>query len=478
MENRKYQGLESADHPLLEDERQEKGDSAASSQVKVTGSARLDYIDQYRGFIMFSMILVNFLGDGHFEATPLFFQHGHYQISYPDTVMPGFLFACGLSYRLSHLKHIEKFGLWTARWKIIFPRTVGLLILSYWLYGMGFKRLTWDQLLNTSDYQKNMWFFMGGFFGALCQIALSMVWCIPAIDKSILFRVIYAIISLCMYVLIAEWLIAGSGGNFNYFDGNEGGFWAFLSWSFPLLSGSIMYDVLVSVQNVYLSNETSDTTTTSSLPPNVVSSSERNPTSESAGKLSSFSYVLQVVLGVNEFDFPFPKQTMHYSICIATVGFGLMLLAYFMSLLSTVVPFLCYSEEDLTSIDCSEVKFPGFPFQHIRSEGSNVNAWSMVEGWPSFMVFNTGFQIVACVGVFWFVDIWKWKVRGVHNMFDAFGRNTLLAYYFHFDARRTIAAWMPEDSPPGIVFIGLVMCMGSLYLACAHLRKNKCFVSI
>ena len=40
----------------------------------VRQAQRLDYIDQFRGFTMLSMVLVNFLGDGGFDATPPFFR--------------------------------------------------------------------------------------------------------------------------------------------------------------------------------------------------------------------------------------------------------------------------------------------------------------------------------------------------------------------------------------------------------------------
>jgi hypothetical protein len=76
------------------------------------------------------------------------------------------------------------------------------------------------------------------------------------------------------------------------------------------------------------------------------------------------------------------------------------------------------------------------------------------------------------------VDIRQYKIAIVHDIFDAFGRNTLVAYYLHFAARRNTYAYLPQDSPPGIVFVGILLCMGPLYLAMAHLRKTKTFLSV
>ena len=148
-------------------------------------------------------------------------------------------------------------------------------------------------------------------------------------------------------------------------------------------------------------------------------------------------------------------------------------------MLSLVAPVFCFDRASHLPVDCSDVAFPLPPFV-IPPPAPTVTKtlWSMLQCWPTFALITTGFQITTCALCFWACDARRWRVWGLHNCFDAFGRNTLLAYYFHFGARGSIAEFMPVDAPGGIVFLGLVMCVGTLFLAMAHLRRQKTFVTV
>ena len=58
-------------------------------------------MDQFRGYTVAGMFLVNFVGG--LKAFPEVLKHhnGHPYFSYADTIMPSFLFAAGFSYRLT-----------------------------------------------------------------------------------------------------------------------------------------------------------------------------------------------------------------------------------------------------------------------------------------------------------------------------------------------------------------------------------------
>jgi predicted acyltransferase len=52
-------------------------------------------LDQFRGFTMLGMLVVNFLGS--YAVCPRLLRHTHDYCSLADTIMPQFLFAAGLS---------------------------------------------------------------------------------------------------------------------------------------------------------------------------------------------------------------------------------------------------------------------------------------------------------------------------------------------------------------------------------------------
>ena len=68
---------------------------------KMTTMGRIDSIDQFRGYTVAGMIVVNFLGVCYMTSEPAILRHHNTYFSYADTIMPSFMFACGFSYRLT-----------------------------------------------------------------------------------------------------------------------------------------------------------------------------------------------------------------------------------------------------------------------------------------------------------------------------------------------------------------------------------------
>ena len=68
--------------------------------------ARIVSMDQFRGYTVAGMFLVNFVGG--LAAFPEVLKHhnGQPYFSYADTIMPSFMFAAGFSYRLSALRRL------------------------------------------------------------------------------------------------------------------------------------------------------------------------------------------------------------------------------------------------------------------------------------------------------------------------------------------------------------------------------------
>ncbi|MFM8189440.1 MAG: hypothetical protein ACKN85_13260, partial [Pirellula sp.] len=60
---------------------------------------RLSSLDQFRGYTVLGMLVVNYSGD--YAACPQLWKHSNDYLSYADTIMPQFLFAVGFSLRLT-----------------------------------------------------------------------------------------------------------------------------------------------------------------------------------------------------------------------------------------------------------------------------------------------------------------------------------------------------------------------------------------
>jgi hypothetical protein len=460
-----------------------RNEDAATSDSSRRSARRLDYVDQFRGFTMFSMILVNFLGDGGFNATPAFFKHGKYYVSYPDLVMPGFLFATGLSFRLSHLRNVKTLGAWKARFKVLIPRTLGLLILSYWLYGFGGERVSWAESLALTSEERAV-NFIGTYFGALTQIALTTLWCLPVIERSMAARLCYAIASLLVYFAYII-SVAELTSIYAFMTATEGGPVGFLSWSVPFMAGTMLCDGLKELSL--------------SLPPLLPSS--QGPLSDEDDAMvevkpgcsgaivavtrTAWVYVTaggKTLLGIDTKTrvAPTPAAVRKRLLLLAVGGTALLVAGYLLSLLAMVAPIFCFDRETGKPTDCVHVPVPLPPLIVPKNPYAHVivTAWNPIQCWITFALIATGFQVLVCTVCYWVCDVQRWRMLGLHDVFDGFGRNTLLAYIFHFGARRQVANLIPADAPGYVVFFGLLLCMGTLYLAMAHLRHQKLFVGV
>ena len=92
---------------------------------------RLASLDQFRGYTVAGMCLVNFLAP--FAAIHSVLKHNDTYFSYADTIMPGFLFVVGFAFRLTWLKRRRNAGrLATAATYV--RRSGKLLLLSLFIY--------------------------------------------------------------------------------------------------------------------------------------------------------------------------------------------------------------------------------------------------------------------------------------------------------------------------------------------------------
>ncbi len=121
-------------YPLAPSPLQAKN-SNMSTQVT---QARIESMDQFRGYTVAGMFLVNFVGS--LAAFHAILKHHNVYFSYADTIMPSFIFAVGFSYRLTILRRLPERGAFKTYFSYI-KRSLALILVSLMLFsfGNGFK---------------------------------------------------------------------------------------------------------------------------------------------------------------------------------------------------------------------------------------------------------------------------------------------------------------------------------------------------
>lgn len=236
-------------------------------------------MDQFRGFTVISMFLVNFVH--HMDNMHPIWKHNDNYFSFADWIMPGFIFAVGFSYRLTVLKRLQQFGPWKTYFTY-FRRSIALIVVSLMLYGWGGGFKEWahfsegvkkgDRYTNEIHVEDSSGEFEVVKVNPTRQFVMRLI-------KSNLWEVL-AIIGVCqifiMPVVAAGWLVrflsmvacavahVVISGIFNWgfvhgYEHNDvvqlwqtgtnrswdGGFFGIISWSIAMLAGTLAHDIMV-----------------------------------------------------------------------------------------------------------------------------------------------------------------------------------------------------------------------------------------
>ncbi len=180
-------------------------------------SARKLSIDQFRGFAIFGMIMVNYLN--HFEAIPETFKHPRYGMTFANAIAPFFLIAVGMGFRISFVNMVSRNGLRSAVVHAV-KRYLILIFIGFVLYGPDIRVDIWDALVDI------------GFAGLLAMPFILQSKTVRAV-AAFSFLIIYQL--LFVFACYGEWTMARS---------IDGGPLGPLSWVSILLFGTILYDLL------------------------------------------------------------------------------------------------------------------------------------------------------------------------------------------------------------------------------------------
>jgi predicted acyltransferase len=211
--------------------------AVATQAQKVASVARVDSMDQFRGYTMAGMFLVNFVS-GFAAVHPLLKHHNTYH-SYADTIMPHFFFAVGFSMRLVMQRNITQNG--NAAYRKAAIRSLMLVLVGLVVYHLDGQYDKWEQLTAggwSAFFETAFW---RSPFQALVHIGVTTFWVLPVIARSARTRIVWMLGSAALHLALSHAFWYDLLREKRVIDGGPLGF---LTWTIPTLAGSLAYDVI------------------------------------------------------------------------------------------------------------------------------------------------------------------------------------------------------------------------------------------
>jgi predicted acyltransferase len=199
---------------------------------------RIASLDQFRGYTVAGMLLVNFLGG--YQVVPAILKHHNTYCSYADTIMPQFFFAVGFAYRLTFLRRLQASGAWAAI-RAVLKRSAGLILLGFVIYHIDGRVSSWRELQDLSAGELLARTLRRELFQTLVHIALTSLWVLPVIAAGTIPRLAFLLTSALLHLGLSAQFYLDWAWKTPVIDGGPLGF---LSWTIPLLTGSLAYDVM------------------------------------------------------------------------------------------------------------------------------------------------------------------------------------------------------------------------------------------
>jgi predicted acyltransferase len=212
---------------------------------------RVASMDQFRGFTVLSMFVVNYASLFPVRVPAL--GHNNTYLSFADVVLPAFLFASGFALRLSIFRWIAKRGRAAAHARVARRALLLILLLQLFISERWLPRVL--QMYNSDGAGAALDMLLkGGVWESLSVIGLATLWVLPVIAASARLRTAFLIGGLVLHAFLCQqFYFAYLFGQPNWLDewlgangetGYEGGILGALTWAVPFLTGSLVYDLV------------------------------------------------------------------------------------------------------------------------------------------------------------------------------------------------------------------------------------------
>lgn len=435
---------------------------------------RLLSLDQFRGYTVAGMFLVNYIGS--FAAIGAFLptlKHWHTHCSYADTIMPQFLLAVGFGFRMSFMKRIEKQGGGQAYWRVV-RRILGLLLVAFFVHTLDGNYRTWDELTALGIGGFFTQSFQREYFQTLAHIGVTSLWVVPVIGAGAAIRLIYMIASGLLFIyLSSSW----------YYDwemtrpGIDGGPLGFLTWTSPLILGTFAYDIwrggqkfqvikvfgigCVAMLLAYAMSCVNTFTFPNQLPADATLSDRlaenpfvrpMGPSDPNEPERKSFGFMEALTVKGDEIPLPGGNPLVHW------------------------VPARNQAFEQAVAKGelPTDAKKNQMPAESWREPGKRyLNMWTMSQrsGALPYPLFGGGFGMCLLALMMVVCDRWGLQI----GVFRTLGVNALIGYILHSMVNQAVKPFLPNDSPMWYVFAGFAVSFGICYLVLRTIEKQKIF---
>ncbi|TWU10385.1 Acyltransferase family protein [Novipirellula galeiformis] len=408
-------------------------DSSSAIAEKTVGGKRILSLDQFRGYTVVGMLLVNFLAS--FSVSPTVLKHHHDYCSYADTIMPQFLFAVGFAFRLTFGRRVQRDGAVAANLRMV-RRLLGLMLVSVVIYNVSPPASTWSELVALGPSGILPELLKRSWFQTLMHIAVTTLWILPVIAASTKVRILWVLGSAALHVLLSYW--------FNYEwvntspNGIDGGPLAFLTWSVPTMMGTFTCDAIVTNPD----------------------GAPRMRLLRWAVCLMALGYVMSC--GTRLYDVPPSSQAAAASESKLAVD--------------PVLPSAQRVQIWLQNVHWSDY-FAEPPFvQPPDQEHRKWNYWMMSQrgGTLSYTTFCAGVSVLMYLLFYLACD----QFRFHSSFFQTFGTNALAAYVLHEMVGMAVKPFIPKDSPGWYVALGLFVFFLITWTFVRSLEKQKIFLRL
>jgi predicted acyltransferase len=354
--------------------------------------ARISSLDQFRGYTVAGMFLVNYLAS--FAVTPAVLKHHNTYCSYADTIMPQFFFAVGFAFRLTFGRRAASAGLASAYFRVA-RRFIGLALVAIVFYTYLDGNGLWHGFTGGRFWPtlylatKRIW------FQTLMHIAVTSIWILPVIRSSSGVRILYLLFSAGLHVFLSyEFNVTWINTDPTAIDGGPLGF---LTWSIPTLAGTLACDLVMG----------------------------KSTPAVKFSKMLAWS-VLVMLLG---YGLSCGTRLYDVSRLPGTVG---------RESINLVAPPLEKAGGGDLSSYLAEPPFVGPPDSKVRLQ----NYWMMSQRYcsVSYQVFSAGFSLLIYALFYLVCDQWGWHV----GAFRTLGRNALTGYIVGILIQRMIKTKLRE----------------------------------